>query len=225
MSQEGFSSAEKKKNLGWISRSVLGIVLGTFFSDFGHEMATAVLPLYLLTVGLGPGALGVMEGVADFAVSLSKLGGGVTGHYVRRKQPWVVLGYVITAVATSAMGLVKSAMALTALRTTAWIGRGYRSPLRDYLLADAVEATHYGRAYGLERAGDMLGAVAGPLGAALLVWLGAQYSWIIMLALGRDCFRRPAWAYWSANGRVRIRRPTARPLPTAPGFPAHTGCS
>ena len=30
-----------------------GIVVATFFSDVGHEMVTAVLPLYLGTIGLG----------------------------------------------------------------------------------------------------------------------------------------------------------------------------
>jgi hypothetical protein len=34
----------------WITRAVIGIVLATFFSDVGHEMVTAVLPLYLATL-------------------------------------------------------------------------------------------------------------------------------------------------------------------------------
>jgi MFS family permease len=69
---------------------------------------------------------------------------------------------------------------MVTLRTIAWAGRGYRSPLRDFLLADAVEKTHYGRAYGLERAGDMLGAVVGPLLAALMVWMQVPLSTIIL---------------------------------------------
>lgn len=219
MSLDDSSHADQKAHARWLGRTVLGIVLGTFFSDFGHEMATAVLPLYLLSIGLGPGALGLMEGVADLAVSLSKLAGGVTGHYVRRKQPWVVLGYVITAVATSAMGLVRSVGALTALRTTAWVGRGYRSPLRDYLLADAVEATHYGRVYGLERAGDMLGAVAGPLAATLLVWLGLQYHSIILLALGPGLLAAASMAF-VVRERSGDPAPSDCPAPSdRPRFP------
>jgi hypothetical protein len=66
----------------------VGIITATFFSDVSHEMATAVLPPYLATIGLGPAALGVMEGVADFRVSLSKLGGGWVGHVVKRKRPY-----------------------------------------------------------------------------------------------------------------------------------------
>jgi MFS family permease len=159
----------------WANRTVISIVLATFFSDFSHEMATAVLPLYLATVGLGPAALGIIEGLADFLVSLSKLGGGVVGHRVVHKRPWATAGYVVTTLATGAMGLVTSLAALVGLRATAWVGRGFRGPLRDHLLADAVEPTHYGRAYGLERAGDMLGAVVGPLAATLLGWLGIEF--------------------------------------------------
>lgn len=168
---------------GWLNRTVLGIVTATFFSDFSHELATAVLPLYLAAVGVGAMGLGVMEGVADFLVSLSKLGGGVLGHYVRRKRPWAALGYLITTIATACLGLVRQVGALVFFRSVAWLGRGYRGPLRDYLLAEAVQPTHYGRAYGLERAGDMLGAVAGPLAATVFVFLGMPIQWILLATL------------------------------------------
>jgi MFS family permease len=158
-------------------------VLATFLSDFSHEMCTAVLPLYLTTLGLGPAALGLIEGLADFLVSLSKLAGGVVGHHVRHKRPWASLGYLVTTVATGAIALVGGLAALVSLRSAAWIGRGFRGPLRDYLLADAVAPTHYGRAYGLERAGDMLGAVAGPLAATLLVWAGVDFRTVILWTL------------------------------------------
>ncbi|MCP9446754.1 MAG: MFS transporter, partial [Nitrospira sp.] len=64
-----------------------------------------------------------------------------------------------------------------------WVGRGFRGPLRDYMLADAVEPSHFGRAYGLERAGDMLGAVAGPLVATVLVWGGMEFRAVILWTL------------------------------------------
>src|SRR5262249_55154948 len=158
----------------WVNRAVLGIVLATFFSDFSHESATAVLPLYLGSLGLGAAALGMIEGFADSLVSISKLAGGIAGHHIRRKRPLVSLGYLVTALATASLGLVHGLPALVSLRSLAWISRGFRSPIRDHLLADAVEPTHYGRAFGLERAGDMLGAVVGPLLATLLIWAGIR---------------------------------------------------
>jgi MFS family permease len=166
----------------WVNRTIAGIVLATFFSDCSHELSTAVLPLYLAALGHGPAALAVIEGVADFLVSLSKLAGGVLGHVVRRKQPIVAAGYLIPAAASGALGFVTSVTGLVTLRSAAWIARGYRGPLRDALLSDAVEPTHYGRAFGLERTGDMLGAVIGPLAATLLVWAGFEFRSVLLFA-------------------------------------------
>ncbi|MCW5806920.1 MAG: MFS transporter [Deltaproteobacteria bacterium] len=167
----------------WVTRSVVGIVLATFFSDVGHEMVTAVLPLYLASVGLGPAALGAMEGAADLAFSLSKLAGGAVGHRVKKKRPWATAGYLLTTLGTGAIALVHAFAAVATLRTFAWFGRGFRSPLRDFLLADEVGATHFGRAYGFERTADMIGAFVGPLVAAGLVWMGLAFHSVILWSL------------------------------------------
>jgi len=195
---------------------VAGIILATFFSDFSHEMATAVLPLYLATIGLGPAALGIMEGLADFLVSLAKLGGGVVGHHVRHKRPWAAAGYLITTLCIGAMGFVQSLAALVGLRTAAWAGRGFRGPLRDFLLSDAVQPSHFGRAYGLERAGDMLGAVAGPLAATVFVWLGLEFRSIILLTFAPG-FIAAAAMYWV------VREPSAPAAMPSSGSPAPAG--
>ena len=202
----------KRSRASWINGTVAGIVLATFFSDCSHELSTAILPLYLAAIGHGPGALALIEGVADFLVSLSKLAGGLIGHAVRHKQPFVAAGYLVTAVATGALGLVQSVPALVTLRSTAWIGRGYRGPLRDALLSDAVEPTHYGRAFGLERTGDMLGAVVGPLAAAVCIGMGLQFRSTLLLAFFPGLFAAAAIIFLV---RERVR-PVPEPPPQAP---------
>jgi MFS family permease len=147
-------------------------------------MVTAVLPLYLSSVGLGAAALGVMEGCADLLFSVSKLAGGFVGHHVEKKRPWATLGYLTTTLGTGALALVRSVAGLIPLRAIAWFGRGFRSPLRDFLLSDEVGPTHFGRAYGMERSADMLGAVAGPLVAMVLVAAGVSFRNIILISLG-----------------------------------------
>src|SRR5438093_11832237 len=140
---------------GWITRGVVGIVVATFFSDVGHEMATATLPLYLGSIGLGAAALGLIEGLADLLFSLSKLAGGWVGHHTERKRNLASFGYLATALGTSAMAITSTLAGLVSARGAAWLGRGFRSPLRDFMLADEVGAAHFGRAYGVERAADM----------------------------------------------------------------------
>lgn len=80
-------------------------------------------------------------------------------------------GYVVTAVATGAIGLASTVWQAGFARAAAWLARGVRTPARDAMLGSLAPSEAYGRAYGLERAGDNLGAVAGPLLAAGLVGL------------------------------------------------------
>jgi MFS family permease len=195
----------------WITRGVLGIVLATFFSDVGHEMATATLPMYLSAIGLGAGALGVMEGLADLLFSLSKLAGGWVGHHTEKKRGFATLGYLVTALGTGAIALTQSLAALVSVRSAAWLGRGFRSPLRDFMLADEVGPTHFGRAYGVERAADMLGAVAGPLVAALLLWLGVDLRSVILLSLVPSLLAATSFLSMTRNRPASSRASDADP--------------
>lgn len=56
---------------------VVGIGLASLLSDTGHEMATAALPGFLRSLSSPAVALGAIEGVADAALSASKVAGGV----------------------------------------------------------------------------------------------------------------------------------------------------
>lgn len=167
----------------WLNATVLGFALTSLLSDVSHEMATAVLPMYLGSLGLGAVALGLVEGVADLLNGMAKLGGGIAGQRLERKKPVTAACYALTALGTSGMGFVAGAPALLGMRSLAWIGRGFRGPLRDFLMADAVAPAAYGRAYGLERAGDMIGAVVGPLIALALVAAGVAFRPMLLLAL------------------------------------------
>jgi MFS family permease len=194
----------------WVTKTVVGIVLATFFSDVGHEMVTAVLPFYLAGIGLGPAALGAMEGAADLAFSLSKLAGGAVGHRVKKKRPWATAGYLATTLGTGAIALVQAFAAVVTFRTFAWFGRGFRSPMRDFLLADEVGATHFGRAYGFERSADMIGAFIGPLVAAALVWSGTDFQSVILWSIVPSAL---SVIFFFGMTRDREVAPTA---PTAP---------
>jgi len=202
----------------WITRSVVGILLATFFSDVGHEMVTAVLPMYLASVGLGAAVLGIMEGAADLLFSLSKLAGGFVGHHVAEKRPWATLGYLTTTLGTGALALVRSVGGLIPLRAIAWFGRGFRSPLRDFLLADEVGPARFGRAYGMERSADMLGAVAGPLVAVVLVAAGVSFRNVILISIAPSML-----SVASIFGLTRDRAPETTPeaaRAARPGLPA-----
>ena len=155
----------------WLNRTTLGIGLTSLFSDWSHEIATAILPAFLASLGAGPGWLGVIEGTADGLSSFSKL---AAGHYTDRLKHRKVLvqsGYVVTTLATGALALATSAWHVLIARTTAWLGRGIRTPGRKALLAAGVLPNAYGRAFGFERMMDTLGAIVAPITALWLLHL------------------------------------------------------
>lgn len=154
----------------WLTRGVGSIGLASFFSDSGHEIATSVLPTFVtVTLRSSAGALGLIEGISDALTGVAKLVGGPLANDESRRLRMASGGYLVTAAATGAIGLSATVWQAGLARAGAWLARGIRSPARDAMLASLAPPEAYGRAYGLERAGDNLGAVAGPLLAAGLV--------------------------------------------------------
>jgi MFS family permease len=167
----------------WLNRSTLGLALASLFSDVSHELGTAVLPAALLSLGAGPAALGWIEGSADGLSALAKLWGGVVTDRVSRRKPLASVGYLVTAVGVAAIGLCTSWLQVLGCRLAAWIGRGSRSAPRDVLMAEATTPATTGKAFGMERAGDALGAVIGPLLAVALLARGIEARHVMFASL------------------------------------------
>jgi MFS family permease len=199
----------------WLTAGVGSVSLSSFFSDAGHEITTAVLPGFLSsTLHAGAGVLGVIEGISDALTGVAKLAGGPLADEPHRRARLARGGYLVTALATGAVGAAVAVWQVAALRALAWAARGVRSPSRDALLASLAPPRAYGRAFGLERAGDNLGAVAGPLLASLLVaTIGIRHTLYVaalpgLLAVFTITFaaHEARRAYAAPGGRVRARR-------------------
>jgi len=107
----------------WLSRSVLGFGLASFFSDIGHETATSALPSFLATLGAPPAALGLIEGVADGLSGVAKLVGGWLADRPGRRKPIAVLGYLFTGVASGSYALAQGWGFVLGARSLGWIAR------------------------------------------------------------------------------------------------------
>lgn len=153
----------------WLNRTVLGIGLASLFSDWAHEIATAVLPAFLATMGVAAAWLGLIEGVSDGLSSFAKMASGYYTDRFRRRKPIAVVGYVVTALGTASFGLASAAWHVLLARSLAWLGRGVRTPVRKALLAGSVTKETYGRAFGFERMMDTCGAIVGPATAVVLL--------------------------------------------------------
>ena len=146
--------------LGWVS----------FLTDFSSDMIYPLLPDFLTRrLGAGPAVVGLIEGVAEATASLTKLLSCWWSDRTRRRKPLVVAGYSIATVVRPLIGLAGNWFQVLAIRFADRLGKGIRTAPRDALLASLAPPNQRGRAFGLQRAMDNAGAVAGPLTAALLL--------------------------------------------------------
>ncbi len=159
---------QKNKKSGWLNRNVIGMGLTSFFSDACHEMATAILPGFLSTIGAPPSALGIIEGVSDAISSFTKLLGGWISDKFGHRKILAAFGYITTGLSKALFALAATWHLVFVGRAVAWFGRGFRGPIRDAMLSDSVDESQRGKAFGFHRAGDTLGAILGPI---LGVWL------------------------------------------------------
>jgi MFS family permease len=175
---------EDSEKSSWLNRTVLGVGLTSLFSDWSHETATAVLPAFLAAIGAGPAWLGVIEGISDGLSSFTKIAAGHFTDRLKHRKPLAVFGYLVTALGTASFAFATRAYHVLIGRSAAWLGRGVRSPAKKALLAADVSPNAYGRAFGLERLMDTVGAIVGPLTALwLLEKTGHNYQKVFLWTL------------------------------------------
>lgn len=166
-------------------RNVWATSATSFLMDVSSEMVLNVLPLFLANVlGVRTALIGVIEGVAEATASLLKAPAGALSDRLGRRKGLAVLGYGISAIAKPFLLIASSWGVVAAVRWGDRVGKGVRTAPRDALLADSVEASGRGFAFGLHRAADTGGAVVGLLAAAGIVWLAQGGA----LDLGRQTF-------------------------------------
>ena len=166
-----------------LSRNIFALGAVSFLTDVATEMTYPLLPLFLATV-LGASAtyVGTIEGAAESMAALLKLAGGWWSDRVSRRKPLVLIGYALASAVRPLIGLAQSAVQVLGIRLTDRVGKGIRTSPRDALIADSVDPSIRGRAFGFHNAADNLGAVLGPLLAfAFLRWAGLPLRTVFLL--------------------------------------------
>ncbi|KJK42240.1 MFS transporter [Lentzea aerocolonigenes] len=172
------STLDKPKSANWKGLSGNVFALGTvsLITDVSSEMVAAVLPLYLVIgLQLSPAAYGLIDGVYTGATTVLRLAGGYLADRTNRRKAVAGFGYGISAVAK--LGLLAAGSSLTALGfviTADRAGKGLRTAPRDALITLSTPSGDLGRAFGVHRAMDGIGAFAGPLVAMAVLAASAQ---------------------------------------------------
>ncbi|MFJ8965442.1 MFS transporter [Lentzea sp. NPDC102401] len=172
------STIDKPKSANWKGLSGNVFALGTvsLITDVSSEMVAAILPLYLVIgLQLSPAAYGLIDGVYTGATTLLRLAGGYLADRTNKRKAVAGFGYGLSAVAK--LGLLAAGNSLTALGfviTADRAGKGLRTAPRDALITLSTPSGDLGRAFGVHRAMDGIGAFAGPLVAMAVLAASAQ---------------------------------------------------
>jgi MFS family permease len=162
--------ADRTQKLG---RNVISLGAVSFFTDVASEMMYPLLPLFLASVlGASASFIGVIEGAAESVAALLKLASGWWSDRVESRKGLVLAGYVLASVIRPFTAATHTAAQVLGIRVTDRIGKGIRSTPRDALIAESVDPSIRGRAFGFHAAADNAGAVVGPL-----IAFGVLYEW------------------------------------------------
>ena len=191
----------------------------SLLNDFASEMIYPLLPAFVTGVlGAGAGALGALDGAADFAATFVKYGAGRLADRPARRGPLIVLGYAIAVAVRPVIAITAAAWQVIALRVVDRVGKGIRTPPRDALIADVTPPELKGRAFGLQRGMDHAGAVLGPLAAWTLIQYGADVRRVIAASIvpGVAVLGLAWWATTGGKGRQGAAAVAAAAAPLPP---------
>jgi MFS family permease len=145
-------------------QNIFFIGLISFFTDISTEMVYPLIPLYLVSVfGATPALIGIIEGIAESLASLLKVYSGYLTDRFQKKKALAFSGYSTGIIYKFALIFAGSWLGILGARVIDRIGKGIRTAPRDVLVSDSADKNNMGKAFGLHKTLDMLGAGLGIL--------------------------------------------------------------
>lgn len=151
-------------------RNVIALGLVSFFTDFSTEMVLGILPLFIVNnLGASKAILGAIEGSAELVSYAFRMVSGSLSDKVGKRKIFVLAGYGVSTACKPFFALSTGWLDAFVVRTTDRIGKGLRTAPRDALIADSVSESISGKAFGIHRTIDQMGAILGPIIAFALL--------------------------------------------------------
>jgi MFS family permease len=151
-------------------RNVTALGLVSFFTDFSTEMVLGVLPFFIVsTLGASRTLLGAIEGSAELTSYAFRMVSGSLSDKVGKRKVFVIAGYGLSTITKPFFAASSNWLDAFVVRFGDRMGKGIRTAPRDALIADSVSESTVGRAFGIHRTIDQLGAIVGPIAAFALL--------------------------------------------------------
>jgi MFS family permease len=178
----------QKPAAGWRSlpRNVWAVSVTSFFMDISSEMVINILPLFLSNVlGVRTSVIGLIEGISEATANLLQIFSGWLSDKVQGRKWLAVAGYGLSTISKPFFYVADSWAAVLGVRWADRVGKGIRTAPRDALVADSIDESQRGLAFGFHRAADTGGALVGLLIALGIVWAAQSAA----LDLSRHTFQ------------------------------------
>jgi len=135
-------------------------------------------------------AVGLMEGLGEFAVAVSSILSGLYSDKIGKRKNIILFGYSLSALFKAFLLVITTWPQVVLLKMVERVGKGMRDSPRDALIALSEKKEVLGEAYGFRRFLDNLGATLGPLLATLIIAVffgnshnGEAYNFLFVVAL------------------------------------------
>ncbi len=153
-----------------LPRNVWTLAWVALLNDTSTEMGYWLLPQFLVTVlGAPPMAFGLIEGAAETIASFSRLLSGWISDFSGRRKPLTATGYTLANLVKPLLSVAQTWPQVFWIRFGDRAAKGFRGAPRDALIADSVDPSQRGEAFGLRQSMDTAGAILGPLSAIVLL--------------------------------------------------------
>ena len=173
---------DKGKVLG-LEKNVFFAGLTSFCMDTATKMVYSIMSMFLLSIGASKTQLSLIEGIAESMSSLIKAVSGWWSDKIGKNKPFMVAGYVLSAVVIPFHALATIPLHILVLRFFERIGKGVRTAPRDSLIASSTAGNNQGRSFGFHKAMDNCGAIIGPLiSFAILSAFTGNYRLVLILS-------------------------------------------
>ncbi len=144
--------------LGWVS----------FFTDMASSMITILLPIFVVYIlNEGVDMLGVIIAIATFASYIFRILFGYLSDRYKIVKPFVVSGYLISAITKPLLGFSETFSSVAFLRASERLGKAVRSASKDSLISTYAKENSHGKTFGFHKTMD----IAGELSGALIIFI------------------------------------------------------
>jgi MFS family permease len=163
------SAPEALPQPGETKKTIRTFALASFLNDMGSDIINPVWPLFVTQVlKANMAALGFLDGLGEAIVSLSQAAAGFYSDRIRKRKVFIWTGYLCGAASRLGYAVSSVWQHLIPFRVLDRAGKMRGAP-RDAMLADISTDANRGGPFGILRAMDNFGSVAGILVSIALI--------------------------------------------------------